>query len=89
MKYQSDLFEVDEFDNSQNEIEHANNWTSDSFSALFSIIKEIRDNLFHGRKIDIDLLQDERSKVLVQIGANLTDVLLAHLIEAEENYNQK
>ena len=85
LKYRSDLFEDNEIENNQNEIEHADNWTSDSFSALFSIIKQIRDNLFHGRKIDLDLIQYERNKVLVQIGANLTDRLLENLIDAETN----
>jgi len=85
LKYRSDLFEDGEVENNQNEIIHADNWVSDSFSALFSIIKQIRDNLFHGRKIDLGELQYERNKILVQIGANLTDKLLENLIEAETN----
>jgi len=85
LKYRSELIEDGEIEDNHEEIAHADNWNATSFKALFSIIKQIRDNLFHGRKIDLDELQYERNRVLVQIGANLTDVLLLNLIEAEEN----
>lgn len=85
LKYRSELFEKGDIEENQEEIVHADNWNASSFKALFSIIKQIRDNLFHGRKIDLGELQYERNRVLVQIGANLTDLLLLNLIEAEEN----
>ena len=85
LKYRSSLFEDGEIESNENEIEQADYWTSDSFNALFAIIKQIRDNLFHGRKIDLDINQYERNKDLVQICAKLTDLLLENLIEAEAN----
>lgn len=72
----------------EGEVEHANKWTSTSFIALFSIIKQIRDNLFHGQKIDLDPIQYARNIELVQIGAELTDVLLINLVAAETNHFQ-
>ena len=88
LKYKSELFEDGEVEDIQEEILHSDNWNATNFKALFSIVKQIRDNLFHGRKIDLGELQYERNRSLVQIGADLTDILLINLIEAEENYIQ-
>lgn len=84
LKYNSGLNEG-EGEEIHDEIARANNWNNTSFHALFSIIKQIRDNLFHGRKIDMDEVQYERNKTLVEIGANFTDILLLHLNQAETN----
>jgi hypothetical protein len=85
LKYNSDLYLEGENEEIQDETAHANNWNSTSFHALFAIMKQIRDNLFHGRKIDLDEVQYQRNKELVEIGADLTDLLLLNLNEAEAN----
>lgn len=88
LKYKSNLHADEDIEEMEGEVEHANKWTSTSFIALFSIIKQIRDNLFHGQKIDLDPIQYARNIELVQIGAELTDVLLINLVAAETNHFQ-
>lgn len=86
LKYKSELFNNgEEHDATEEGISYADNWNSTSFHAIFSIIKQIRDNLFHGRKIDLDEEQYERNKILVGMGADFTDILLLNLREAESN----
>jgi hypothetical protein len=50
LKYRSELFEKGEIEDNQEEIVHAKNWNATNFKALFSIMKQIRNSLFHGRK---------------------------------------
>lgn len=84
LKYKCDFFQEGDIEENQGEIEQSDNWNQSGFHALFSIIKQIRDNLFHGRKTDLEESQYERNKELVKIGAEITTLLLENLIEAEE-----
>lgn len=62
-------------------------WKKNSFSAVLTIIKQIRDNLFHGKKMEIAELQYERNKELVGFGVNFTTLILDNLENAEKNMN--
>lgn len=66
------------------EIELADKWNKTSFHALMFIIKQIRDNLFHGGKMDLNDDQYERNKTLIGLAVEYTTCLLNNL-EAAEN----
>jgi hypothetical protein len=56
------------------------------FRAMIELVRQIRNNLFHGKKMELNELPVyERNKNLVQLGAEITNVLLNHLEEAERN----
>ena len=63
-----------------NEIEIGSNWKSQNpVLAILTIVKQIRDNLFHGGKIQIENEIYERNKILICIGAEILDILLKHI----------
>jgi len=49
------------------------------------IIRQIRNNLFHGNKLQIENKQYNRNKKLVQVAASITNVILDNLKNAELN----
>lgn len=67
---------------------YADQWTSGdhaAFKALMYIVRQIRNNLFHGNKLEIEEAQYKRNKELVQIAASITEVILNNLKNAEDN----
>ena len=55
------------------------------FLALMFIIRQIRNNLFHDNKLQIENEQYDRNKKLVQVAALITNVILDNLKKAELN----
>lgn len=55
------------------------------FLALMCIIRQIRNNFFHGNKLQIENKQYNRNKKLVQVAASITNVILDNLKNAELN----
>jgi len=47
--------------------------------ALYRIIYQVRCNLFHGDKVDLDAFQMERDEFLVSCGTELMDVTLRYI----------
>lgn len=70
---------------------YANQWTRGdhaAFKALMYIVRQIRNNLFHGNKLEIEEVQYKRNKKVVQTAASITKVILDNLKNAEDNrYN--
>ena len=56
-----------------------------AFKALMYIVRQIRNNLFHGNKLEIKEDQYQRNKKLVQTAASITKVILDNLKNAEDN----
>jgi len=50
-----------------------------AFKALIYIVRQIRNNLFHGHKMTIEPIQFERNKRLVSLAAQVTGILLEKL----------
>jgi len=84
LKHKSNLVEGG-FPKNEAEEALASQWKKSSFNALLTIVKQIRDNLFHGQKMDLEENQYKRNKELVTMGANLTTVVLNRLGEAEQS----
>lgn len=61
----------------------ARNWDGDEFKAVFELIRQIRNNLFHGQKIDIDDQGFARNKQLTIRANNFLGILLANLEQAD------
>ena len=53
---------------------------------MMYIVRQIRNNLFHGRKLELRHRQYERNKCLVMTAEKITALLLEHLVEAEQQY---
>lgn len=67
----------------QNNKEIGAEWNKNSFNAILTIIKQIRDNLFHGKKMEIQEDQYRRNKELVKFGVDFTTIVLDKLEELE------
>lgn len=63
--------------------QRAREWTGSEFEAAMGIIRQIRNNLFHGRKLELMDRQYERNRQLVTTAARITTLLLDHLVEVE------
>jgi len=72
------------FPQEDHELILSSRWRGNSFYAIFSIIKQIRDNLFHGAKMDLEQDQYDRNRILVGIGSKFTSIILDKLDEAVE-----
>ena len=83
LRYFSDLHE-EEFPDLDNEKETGEKWTKSSFNALLTILKQIRDNLFHGRKMELAPEQYNRNKELIALSVELTTLILDNLENAEK-----
>jgi len=68
----------------EQEKEQGKDWKSGSFQALLTIVTQVRNNLFHGGKIQLEDEQYNRNKTLVMLSRNLTDILLLKLEEEED-----
>jgi len=53
-----------------------------SFDALMTIVRQVRNNLFHGEKMTLDSIQFQRDKILVSISSRITQILLDNLIKS-------
>lgn len=73
----------EEFPEINNDKEIGQKWMKNSFNALFVIVKQIRDNLFHGKKIEIEEEQYQRNKELITLGVEFTTFVLEKLEDAE------
>ena len=83
-----DMLGVEEFPDLDNEKVTGKKWTKSCFNALLTIIKQIRDNLFHGRKIELAPEQYNRNKELIGLSVELTTVILDNLENAEKETNK-
>lgn len=83
LRYFSDLHE-EEFPDLDKEKETGEKWTKSSFNALLTILKQIRDNLFHGRKMELAPEQYNRNKELIALSVELTTLILDNLENAEK-----
>ncbi|MFY0675609.1 MAG: hypothetical protein JXQ87_19625 [Bacteroidia bacterium] len=89
LRYHSGLIE-EGFPDPSNENEIGQSWTKSSFAALLTIVKQIRDNLFHGRKMELSEPQYTRNKELIGMSIEATTIVLDNLEEGEEkNYAQQ
>lgn len=84
LKHKSNLVEGG-FPKDEGEEVLANQWQKSSFNALLTIVKQIRDNLFHGQKMDLEETQYKRNKELITMAASLTTVVLNKLVQAEQS----
>lgn len=60
----------------------ADQWTSGehaAFKALVYIVRQIRNNMFHGHKLELESSQYDRNKRLLKIAATVTGVILDNL----------
>jgi hypothetical protein len=62
----------------------ASQWTESSFKAMMMVVRQIRNNLFHGRKTAPAGEQYERDKRLVALARDIAVALLDHLELAEK-----
>lgn len=83
LKYHTEIFDDGDIEKDEEEMKSGSLWNRNAFDAVFEVIKQIRNNLFHGRKIDLDSEQYERNKELVTIASDFTETLLNYLLEAE------
>ena len=58
--------------------------SASGFHALMTIVRQVRNNLFHGNKMEYaPIEQYERNKFLVRIAYEVTQILLDNLVTAE------
>jgi hypothetical protein len=89
LRHFSELIE-EGFPDTSNEREIGELWTKGSFVALLTIVKQIRDNLFHGRKMELAEPHYTRNKELIGMAVETTSIILDNLEEGEEkNYAQQ
>jgi len=68
--------------------ENGRKWNNDdnnnkyAFKALMYIVRQIRNNLFHGHKMTLDQDQFNRDKVLVSLAAQTTLFLIDNLVSS-------
>jgi uncharacterized UPF0160 family protein len=56
------------------------------FRALMIVVRQIRNNMFHGKKMEIiEEDQYQRNKTLIRYAAQITNLLLENLADAEAN----
>lgn len=61
----------------------AEGWKKSPFEALLTILKQIRDNLFHGKKMELEAEQYQRNKDLISMAVTATAIILDNLEKAE------
>ena len=64
--------------------ELANCWIGGGFKAMMVMVYQIRNNLFHGRKLELQEDQLQRNIRLITIARGIVVILLDHLEQAEE-----
>jgi len=58
-----------------------------SFRGLMYIIRQIRNNLFHGNKFDLETEQQKRNRLLINTSIKTVKFILNHLSKAESKLN--
>lgn len=69
----------------KNRRDHKGNEEYASFKALMYIIRQIRNNLFHGNKFDLEKDQHIRNKKLIKTAKKATKLILKELSNAERD----
>jgi hypothetical protein len=67
----------------------AHEWKGDfnpifAFKALIYIIRQVRNNLFHGHKLSLEQPQYSRNVELVRLASHATEILVEFLVESEK-----
>ncbi|MDT0690305.1 hypothetical protein RM549_10950 [Salegentibacter sp. F188] len=86
LRFSTNLYEIEFPMDSDNDKEIANEWNKSAFNGSLTIVKQIRDNLFHGRKAELSEPQYTRNKELISMGVRITNLILEKLEDVE---NQK
>ena len=84
LRHHCGLYEYD-FPDDGGESELGLEWKKSPFEAILTIMKQVRDNLFHGRKMDLEDDKYRRNKELVTMSSNITKAILDKLTEAEQS----
>jgi hypothetical protein len=63
--------------------QRAGDWDHSGFKAVMYIVRQIRNNFSHGRKLEVESRQYERNRQLISIAQQIMDSLIEHLVEAE------
>jgi hypothetical protein len=66
-----------------NRRDHVNDADYASFKALLYIVRQIRNNLFHGNKFDLEREQKKRNIMLIKTASETMEIILDNLGEAE------
>lgn len=61
---------------------------TERFTAMMELVRQIRNNLFHGQKMDLEDAVYERNKELVRLGAKITTVILDHLMQISSLHSE-
>ena len=69
----------------KNRSDNESNKEYTSFRALMYIIRQIRNNLFHGNKFDLETEQHHRNKILIKTATKIVKLILDELSNAEQN----
>lgn len=88
LRYYSNLFD-EEYIGASNEKEVGILWGKSSFVALLTIVKQVRDNLFHGRKMELEEPQYTRNKELITMAVEVTTTVLDNLELAENTIDSQ
>lgn len=69
----------------------AQSWQKDfnpifAFKALIYIVRQVRNNLFHGHKLSFEPEQYNRNRILVQLASETTEVVVNNLVESEGQF---
>ena len=62
-----------------------NLWQHSKLETILTIVSQIRNNLFHGRKMEVEEEQYQRNKELIAISVKISNLILENLVEAENN----
>jgi len=84
LRHHCGLFEYD-FPDEGGEAELGSEWDKSPFVAILTIVKQVRNNLFHGRKMDMQEDRYQRNKELVTMSSNITRLILDRLSDAENS----
>lgn len=66
--------EICSLENGRKWIKRDNEYSA--FKALFYILRQVRNNLFHGSKFSLEAVQMSREKKLVELSAKLTETII-------------
>ena len=84
LKHHMGLFDI-ELPDIENEKALGRKWSKNPLEAILVIVKQVRDNLFHGRKMELESDQYERNYELVSMSRDITRLFLDSLAEAEDS----
>lgn len=82
----TDYFPTEEIVRATNTLRNATATSEQRFRAMMLLVRQIRNNLFHGKKMELtDRENYERNKTLIRIAARITTLILDNLEEAGEH----